>query len=125
VSDAGKEKVFIYQGAPARFPVTVFITGEGEVASTPAGLTCSTAQCTHEFEGEVILTATKAAPGYEFAGWIGCRPISATACRVDRAASTEITAVFLKLAQAGRAGATMGQDQPGNKHESSQTLVPP
>ncbi len=104
VSDAGKEKVFIYQGPPARFPLTVFITGEGEVTSNPAGMTCSTEECTHEFEGEVTLTAAKAGAGYEFAGWIGCKPISATTCTVDRTATTEVTAVFLKAGKEGAAG---------------------
>lgn len=104
VSDAGKKEVFIFQGAPARFPLTVFITGEGEVTSTPAGMTCSAMECTHEFEGEVTLTATKAGAGYEFAGWIGCRPISATTCSVQRSATTEVTAVFLKAGTQGPAG---------------------
>jgi DNA-binding beta-propeller fold protein YncE len=105
VSDAGNEKVVIYQGAPARFSLTVFIAGEGEVTSTPAGLTCSTAQCTHEFEGsEVTLTAAKAGPGYEFAGWIGCQPTSATTCTVERAKTTEVTAVFLKAGTQGPTG---------------------
>jgi DNA-binding beta-propeller fold protein YncE len=103
VADAGKQKVFIYQGAPARFPLTVSITGEGEVTSTPAGLACATAQCTHEFEGEVTLTA-KAAADYEFAGWIGCKPTSATTCTVDRTATTEVTAVFLKAGKEGPTG---------------------
>ncbi len=111
VSDAGKKEVFIYQGPPARFPLTVFITGEGEVTSTPAGLTCSTAECTDEFEGEVTLTAAKAGAGYEFAGWIGCTPMSASTCRVQRAATTEVTAVFLK---AGTQGPT-GTGSPGEK----------
>ncbi|MGA2165180.1 MAG: hypothetical protein ABSH36_12015 [Solirubrobacteraceae bacterium] len=104
VSDAGNGEVFIYQGPPARFPLTVFVTGEGEVTSTPVGLTCSTAECTHEFEGEVTLTAGKAGAGYEFAGWIGCTPISATTCRVERAATTDVTAVFLKAGKEGMAG---------------------
>jgi hypothetical protein len=104
VADAGKEKVFIYQGPPARFPLTVFVSGEGEVASTPAGLTCTSDECTHEFEGEVTLTATKSGTGYEFAGWIGCRPISATTCRVDRSETTEVTAVFLKAGTQGAPG---------------------
>jgi DNA-binding beta-propeller fold protein YncE len=104
VSDAGKKEVFVFQGPRARFPLTVFITGEGEVTSTPAGLTCQTGECTHEFEGEVTLTAAKAAAGYEFAGWIGCRPISARACSVDRTASTEVTAVFLKAGTQGPTG---------------------
>jgi DNA-binding beta-propeller fold protein YncE len=103
VADAGNKRVFIYQGPPARFPLTVFITGEGEVTSTPAGIACSSAECTHELEGEVTLTA-RAAAGYEFAGWIGCKPISASTCAVDRTASTEVTAVFLKAGEVGVAG---------------------
>ncbi len=104
VADAGQERVFIYQGAPARFPITVFITGEGEVTSTPAGLTCSSNTCTHEFEGEVTLTAARAGAGFEFAGWIGCTPISATTCRVERTAATAVTAVFLKAGTQGPTG---------------------
>ncbi len=103
VADAGNKKVFIYQGPPARFPLTVFITGEGEVTSSPAGIACSSAECTHELEGEVTLMANAAA-GYEFAGWIGCKPISATTCTVDRAATTEVTAVFLKAGTEGVPG---------------------
>jgi hypothetical protein len=105
VSDAGKKEVFIFQGPPARFPLTVFIAGEGEVTSTPAGLTCTTGECTHDFEGEVTLTAAKAGAGYEFAGWIGCKPVSATTCRVQRTETTEVTAVFVKAGPEGPKGA--------------------
>lgn len=125
VADAGNKKVFVYQGAPARFSLTVSITGEGEVTSTPAGLACSAAQCTEEFEGEVTLTAAKAGAGYEFAGWIGCTPTTATTCKVQRAQTTEVTAVFLKagtegpvgkegaIGNEGRAGATGTQGEKG------------
>ncbi len=93
-------------------PLTVFITGEGEVTSTPAGLTCSTEECTHPFEGDVTLTETeKAASGYEFAGWIGCKKASATTCEVDVTAASEVTAVFLK---AGKEG-TEGKEGPEGK----------
>jgi hypothetical protein len=105
VGDETNKRIFVFQGAPSHFQLTVSITGEGEVTSTPAGLTCSTAQCTHEFEGnEVTLTAAKAGTGYEFAGWIGCKPTSATTCSVDRDATTEVTAVFLKAGTQGPAG---------------------
>jgi hypothetical protein len=104
VGDAGKKEVFIFQGARARFPLTVFITGQGEVTSTPAGLACSATECTYEFEGEVTLTAAKAGADYEFAGWIGCKPVSATTCGVDRTATTEVTAVFLKAGTQGPTG---------------------
>lgn len=102
----GKQRVFIFQGAPSRFPVTVSIAGEGEVTSTPAGIACPATQCTHEFEGEVELTATAGA-GYEFAGWIGCTPIAPappTTCRVDRAVTTSVTATFLKAGKQGSTG---------------------
>ena len=106
VGDNGEhKKIFIFQGAPSHFQLTVSVSGAGEVTSAPAGLTCSTVECMHEFEGEPTLTA-KAAAGYEFAGWIGCAPITATTCRVDRAASTEVTAVFLKVAKEGPIGDT-------------------
>jgi hypothetical protein len=116
VSDKGNQKIFIYQGTPARFPLTLLISGEGEVTSTPAGLACSISECTHEFEGEVTLTATKAGAGYEFAGWIGCKPISATTCTVERAKTTEVTAVFLKAGAdgpPGKEGATGSEGKAG------------
>lgn len=127
VSDKGNEKVFIYQGAPARFPLTVFISGEGEVTSTPAGLACSTSECTHEFEGEVTLTATKVGAGYEFAGWIGCKPISTTTCTVERARTTEVTAVFLKAGTqgpAGKDGATGPEGKAGATGPTGQSAAP-
>ncbi|HEX4114335.1 MAG TPA: collagen-like protein [Solirubrobacteraceae bacterium] len=93
------------------FPLTVFITGEGEVTSTPAGIKCSTEECTHTFEGQVTLTEAEAGAGYEFAGWIGCKRVSATTCTVDLTAASEVTAVFLK---AGKEGAT-GKEGPAGK----------
>lgn len=103
VGDNGEHKIFIFQGPPSHFQLTVSVSGQGEVTSAPAGLTCSTVGCTHEFEGEPTLTA-KAAAGYEFAGWIGCVPTSAMTCRVDRSVSTAVTAVFLKAGKEGPIG---------------------
>ena len=77
------------------FPLTVSIIGEGEVTSAPAGMTCSTGECTHEFEVEVTLTAAKAGAGYEFAGWIGCARVSGADCKVT--AASKVTALFLKI----------------------------
>jgi DNA-binding beta-propeller fold protein YncE len=107
-ADSGNGQVFIYQGAPSRFPLTPFITGEGEVTSTPGGLTCAAAVCSHEFEGDEVSLTAKAATGYEFAGWIGCEPIGAMTCKVNRAAATEVTAVFLKAAREGAGGSQGG-----------------
>jgi hypothetical protein len=94
------------------FPLTVFVTGEGEVTSAPAGIKCSTEACSYPFEGEVTLTAAKAAAGYEFAGWIGCKKVSATSCTVDVTAASEVTAVFLK---AGKEGSTGKEGQTGKE----------
>jgi hypothetical protein len=123
VGDAGeefdKQRVFIFQGAPSRFPVTVSVTGEGQVISTPAGIACSS-ECTHEFEGEVELTATAGA-GYEFAGWIGCTtiaPASPTTCKVDRGVGTDITATFLKAGKQGSTGSAGPVGPPGEKGPS-------
>lgn len=90
--------------ASPAFPLTVFITGEGEVTSTPAGIKCSTEECTDPFGGEVTLTAAKAGADYEFAGWLGCRKASATTCTVDVTAASEVTAVFLKAGNEGSTG---------------------
>jgi hypothetical protein len=89
------------------FPLTVFITGQGKVESTPAGVSCSSPaeECTAALEGEVTLTETpKAGSGYEFAGWIGCRKASVTTCKVDVTAAGEVTAVFLKAGTEGKEG---------------------
>lgn len=84
-------------------PLTVSITGKGEVTSTPPGIECG-AKCTEEFEaGDVTLTETPA-EGYEFAGWIGCRSTGETTCEVSLIAATEVTAVFLKGGEQGATG---------------------
>jgi hypothetical protein len=84
------------------YVLSVFITGEGEVTSTPAGLTCMSGECTHEFEGAVMLTATPK-PGYVLAGWLGCKYTGADTCEIETPTS-EVTAVFLKAAEKGEEG---------------------
>ena len=109
-SSVGSE-VLVYQGAASHFPLTVLITGEGEVISTPAGIACSAGECTHEFEGEVTLNAAKAGAGYEFAGWIGCERVSGADCTVT--AAGKVTAVFLKAGTQGPPGVgSTGEEGP-------------
>jgi DNA-binding beta-propeller fold protein YncE len=102
VPNEDKGQILVYQGTPPNFPLTVLITGEGEVTSTPTGIACSTTECTHEFEGEVTLTAAKPGAGYEFAGWIGCARASGADCTVS--AASKVTAVFLKAGKEGTFG---------------------
>jgi DNA-binding beta-propeller fold protein YncE len=97
-------------------PLTVFITGEGEVESTPAGIKCKSEECTSEFEGEVTLTEKpKAVSGYEFGGWIGCRKATAATCTIDVTAASEVTAVFLKAGTEGSQGSTGPQGPKGEQ----------
>jgi hypothetical protein len=102
------------------YVLSVFTTGEGEVTSTPAGLTCTTGECTHEFEGAVTLTATPK-PGYVLAGWLGCKHTGADTCEIETPTS-EVTAVFLKAGEkgekgeegkAGKEGSTGNEGTPG------------
>jgi len=119
VDDAGQ--VFTYASSTSHFPLAVFITGEGEVTSTPAGITCSTAECTYEPEGEVTLTAAKAGAGYEFAGWTGCDRVSGTDCTVT--AASKVTALFLKTVKgpAGNEGPAGTEGSTGNEGKSGAT----
>ena len=84
--------------------LTVFLTGEGKVESSPAGIACETEQCFHVFEGEspVTLTATPK-PGYVLAGWLGCNHTVLGTCEIT-APTSEVTAVFLKGGEEGKAG---------------------
>ena len=107
------------------FPLTVVVTGEGEVTSSPAGIiACGPlggTECSHPFEGEVTLTATpKAGSGYVFVGWLGCKKVLASTCEVDVTGETEVTAVFLKegkVGEEGKAGerGSEGKEGPGGE----------
>ena len=89
---------------PAGFPLTVYMTGKGKVSSYLGGIECSSEECTTNEEGEVELTETETVPGYQFAGWIGCKKTSASTCTVDVTAASEVTAVFLKAVEKGEKG---------------------
>jgi DNA-binding beta-propeller fold protein YncE len=94
-------RVLVY-AIPA--PLTVNVTGAGEVESNPVGISCQADEtCANEFAGVVTLTATPA-PGYILAGWLGCKKTSADTCVVAVDAATEVTAVFLKEGTAGPTG---------------------
>jgi hypothetical protein len=79
--------------------LAVWITGEGTVSSNPTGLSCSGEACAGSFEGMVELEAHPAA-GFAFAGWLGCERLSASKCEVTVNGAVEVTAVFLREAEA-------------------------
>jgi Collagen triple helix repeat (20 copies) len=117
----GAGQVFTYASTTPHFPLAVFITGEGEITSTPAGITCSAAECTYEPEGEVTLTVAKAGAGYEFAGWSGCDRVSGTDCMVTDA--SKVTALFLKVVKglSGDEGPAGKEGVTGNEGKSGAT----
>ena len=90
-------------------PLTVYVTGEGEVSAgsgTISGCTSAGgAGCTGEYEGTVVLTETPSS-GYVFAGWIGCTHKSATECELAVDAEREVYAVFLEEGTEGAPGET-------------------
>ena len=112
-------------GASTKHPLTVFVTGEGEVTSSPAGIiACGplTGTCTAEFEGVVTLTAMPTPlSGYVFVGWLGCRKATATECKVDVAAASEVTAVFLKEGKVGEEGKRGSEGKEGPEGETGLT----
>jgi hypothetical protein len=91
------------------FPLSVYVTGKGEVSSNPAGILACTATggtgCEAQLKGVVTLTATaEPGSGYVLAGWIGCKKATASTCEVDVTAAREVTAVFLQEGVQGQNG---------------------
>jgi hypothetical protein len=98
-------------------PLTVFVSGKGEVSSTagaPGSISChSGEECTAEFEGEVTLEEKEVA-GATFVGWIGCEHMSGTTCKVDVTAAKQVMAVFLGEGKEGKEG-PVGKEGPIGK----------
>jgi IPT/TIG domain/Collagen triple helix repeat (20 copies)/Divergent InlB B-repeat domain len=98
------------------FPLTVVLTGHGTVTSSPAGISCSTPaeECSEEFEEGTSVTLTEAPEsGYTFAGWLGCKHVTATTCTVTMTEAKEVTAVFLENGAQGVPGAPGAPGTPG------------
>ncbi len=75
-------------------------SGSGTVTSSPSGISCPST-CTYGYApgSGVTLTETPAS-GSTFAGWLGCKHLAATECEVAMNEASEVTAVFLKEAEA-------------------------
>ena len=78
------------------YTLSVSLTGDGEVKSTPAGIDCGD-DCSENFqEGtEVTLKATPH-PGFVFKGWKGssCDGLASDTCVVKMTSAQDITAIF-------------------------------
>jgi hypothetical protein len=90
------------------FPLSVRVTGNGEVNDGKAIVKCTSSggTCTEETEGDVTLTeAVPTGSGSVFAGWIGeCQKETPTGCEVAVTAATKVTAVFLQEGVQGKNG---------------------
>jgi hypothetical protein len=96
----GNAKVTAIFRSPANentLAVTIAGAGEGEVVSTPPGISCSKADspCESGFEigSTATLTATPAA-GSNFLGWTGCTAETGDKCEVEMTAAESVSAEF-------------------------------
>jgi hypothetical protein len=100
------------------YALSVFVSGEGEVSSTPEGICTQQGPpfCSNYFYGPVALTETPK-PGYVFAGWIGCAYLAAPpdSCEVDVTSRIEVAAVFLKEGTEGKEGKEGSEGKPGKE----------
>ena len=105
-----------YSFGPIR-KLAVNVTGQGEVASSPAAIACQPGEtCKADLaEGELVTLTGTAKPGYVLAGWLGCPKATATTCAMFVGAASEVTAVFLKE---GTQGST-GPQGPGGSNGSN------
>lgn len=80
---------------PDEYVLTVSLQGQGEVVSTPAGISCGS-DCSESYQEQtqVSLQATPAA-GYQFDGWSGA--CSGTSCSVTMNAARSVTANFSQI----------------------------
>jgi uncharacterized repeat protein (TIGR02543 family) len=78
---------------PAQFPLTVAVTGQGRVTSSPGGIDCGQA-CSQSFAANANVTlAAIPTPGWTFAGWGGA--CSGTgACSITMSGPLSVTATF-------------------------------
>ena len=113
-ADKTVEATFILEEAVLLSLVKGGYAQGGSVSSEPAGIECGTACSidTGEFEeGETVELTAVAEAGYVFAGWLGCKHVSASpsegVCEVTlEGPLTQVTAVFIKDGIEGPLGPT-------------------
>jgi hypothetical protein len=81
---------------PARFALSVGVTGRGVVRSTPSGLVCPT-RCTARFTSfQPVRLRAVPATGWRFSRWSGSCRGRRTTCTVPLRAATSARAVFVR-----------------------------
>jgi hypothetical protein len=110
----GADQTFTTLGA--LFPLTVAKTGEGTVASSPAGIECTGAktgaECQGEFEdGQLVTLTASPAAGYAFGAWSGCLEHAGLTCKVlmDKAKTVKATFIETPSLTVEKAGSGFGK----------------
>ncbi len=112
--------VVAFTAPSSEYELSVFVSGEGKVESSPAGIVCEAEACpSHQFEGAVTLTATPK-PGYVLAGWLGCKHSGPDTCEIATPTS-EVTAVFVKQGTEGKEGKAGKEGPAGNEGKAGAT----
>lgn len=83
---------------PASHQVTVELSGQGSVGSTPGGIDCP-GSCAADFaQGTTLSLAATAASGWAFDRWQGCpTTVTANPCSFSVTGPDVVTAVFVQL----------------------------
>jgi streptogramin lyase len=89
--------------------LTVSVSGNGSVFSSPVGIACGSNCTLHADIGTSVTLSAVASSGYVFSGWSGaCVGVGAT-CTVTLGQYREVTALFTTLAVDGVCGSVNGQ----------------
>jgi len=106
----------------AAYPLTVQLsgTGAGRVSSNPAGIDCTTGDCTASFDdGTMVTLNAAAATGSTFTGWSGACMGTASTCTVTMSAAKSVGATFnptplaLTVTRTGTGSGTVTSMPPG------------
>ncbi len=85
--------VICFTGNGPAVTLTFAGTGAGTVASSPAGLGCSTS-CSASFVSGTVVTLTATPNGSTFGGWSGCDSTSGVACTLALNTDRAVTVTF-------------------------------
>gem|GEM_PF-2659602 len=78
--------------------LTVNVTGQGTVTSSPAGIACGTSCLSSFTQGETVQLTAQPLAGYVFSGWTGGCSGSGTTCMVTMSSSKMVQATFVAYA---------------------------
>ena len=76
--------------------LSVTVTGDGAVTSTPVGIDCPSVACTHNFDnGQMVLLVASANSGQTFSRWTGGCTGTGTSCQLEMTSPMAATAMFV------------------------------